>query len=184
MLRPWWWGCGPRSRSRWSSSDCRCPAFGRPSTSSAAWISSPRLLRPLTGTMTSQAADSLALTTSEHVVMVRQAVRQRAVEMGFSLVDQTKIVTAASELARNALMHGGGGRAVMEMVSDGSRRGLRLAFEDQGPGIADVQLAMKDGYSTAGGLGLGLSGAKRLSNEFAISSTPGGGTRVVITRWK
>jgi len=134
--------------------------------------------------MTSVSADWLPLTTSEHIVVVRQAVRQRAVEMGFSLVDQTKIVTAASELARNTLTHGGGGRAILEVVSDGVRRGLRLAFEDQGPGIADIQLAMKDGYSTGGGLGLGLSGAKRLSNEFAISSTPGGGTRVVITRWK
>ena len=134
--------------------------------------------------MTSQAADSLPVTTSEHIVIVRQAVRQRAVELGFSLVDQTKVVTAASELARNTLLHGGGGRAVLEVVSDGIRRGLRLVFEDKGPGIADVQLAMKDGYSTGGGLGLGLSGAKRLSNEFAISSTPGGGTTVVITRWK
>jgi serine/threonine-protein kinase RsbT len=134
--------------------------------------------------MTSVSADSLPLTTSEHIVIVRQAVRRRAVEIGFSLVDQTKIVTAASELARNAIQHGGGGHAVLEVVSDGIRRGLRLAFEDQGPGIADIQLAMRDGYSTAGGLGLGLSGAKRLSNEFAISSTPGSGTRVVITRWK
>ena len=134
--------------------------------------------------MTSQPADSLPLTTSEHIVVVRQAVRQRAVELGFSLVDQTKIVTAASELARNTLLHGGGGRAVLEVVTDGIRRGLRLAFEDTGPGIADIQLAMKDGYSTGGGLGLGLSGAKRLSNEFAISSRPGGGTTVVITRWK
>ncbi|HEX7797257.1 MAG TPA: anti-sigma regulatory factor [Vicinamibacterales bacterium] len=134
--------------------------------------------------MTSQTADSLPLTTSEHIVVVRQAVRQRAVELGFSLVDQTKIVTAASELARNTLLHGGGGRAVLEIVSDGIRRGLRLVFEDKGPGIADLQLAMKDGYSTGGGLGLGLSGAKRLSNEFAISSTLGGGTTVVITRWK
>ena len=134
--------------------------------------------------MTSVSVETLPLTTSEHVVVVRQGVRKRAIEIGFSLVDQTKIVTAASELARNAIQHGGGGRVVVEIVSDGTRRGLRLAFEDQGPGIADIQLAMKDGYSTAGGLGLGLSGAKRLSNEFAISSTPGGGTRVVITRWK
>jgi serine/threonine-protein kinase RsbT len=134
--------------------------------------------------MTSLSAETLPLTTSEHVVIVRQAVRRRAVEMGFSLVDQTKVVTAASELARNAIQHGGGGHVVVEGVSDGVRRGVRLAFEDQGPGIADIQLAMRDGYSSAGGLGLGLSGAKRLSNEFAISSTPGGGTRVVITRWK
>ena len=134
--------------------------------------------------MATAPADSLQLTASEHIVIVRQAVRQKAIEIGFSLVDQTKIVTAASELARNTIQHGGGGRATIEVVSDGLRRGLRLAFEDTGPGIADIALAMKDGYSSAGGLGLGLSGAKRLSNEFSISSNPGGGTRVVITRWK
>ena len=134
--------------------------------------------------MTSLRAESLPLNASEHVVSVRQAVRQRAIEIGFSLVDQTKIVTAASELARNTIQHGGGGHATVEVVSDGVRRGLRLVFEDSGPGIADLPQAMKDGYSTAGGLGLGLSGAKRLSNEFAIMSTPGSGTRVVITRWK
>ena len=129
-------------------------------------------------------ADKLPLTSSEHVVTVRQAVRQRAVELGFSLVDQTKIVTAASELARNTIQHGGGGRATLETTIEGARRGLRLIFEDAGPGIADIGLAMKDGYSTAGGMGLGLSGSKRLSNEFEISSTPGVGTRVVIARWK
>ena len=134
--------------------------------------------------MTSLRAESLPLSASEHIVIVRQAVRQRAVELGFSLVDQTKIVTAASELARNTLQHGGGGQAIVEIVSDGPRRGIRLVFEDSGPGIVDVSQAMKDGYSTAGGLGLGLSGARRLSNEFVISSTPGTGTRVVITRWK
>ena len=134
--------------------------------------------------MTSLRAESLPLNASEHVVSVRQAVRQRAIEIGFSLVDQTKIVTAASELARNTIQHGGGGHATVEVVSDGVRRGLRLVFEDSGPGIADLPQAMKDGYSTAGGLGLGLSGAKRLSSEFAITSTPGSGTRVVITRWK
>ena len=134
--------------------------------------------------MTSVSADTLSLTTSEHIVIVRQAVRQRAIELGFSLVDQTKLVTAASELARNTIQHGGGGHVVLEVVSDGHRRGVRLAFEDKGPGIADIQLAMKDGYTTAGGLGLGLSGARRLSNEFAISSTPGIGTRVMIARWK
>jgi serine/threonine-protein kinase RsbT len=122
--------------------------------------------------------------SAEHIVIVRQAVRRRAIELGFSLVDQTKIVTAASELARNTIQHGGGGSASIEIVCDGARRGLRLAFEDSGPGITDVALAMKDGYSTGGGLGLGLAGAKRLSNEFAISSSPGVGTRVVITRWK
>jgi serine/threonine-protein kinase RsbT len=127
---------------------------------------------------------SLPLRSDEHIVVVRQAVRQRAIEQGFSLVDQTKIVTAASELARNTIIHGGGGQATIELVSDGIRRGIRLVFEDSGPGIADIELAMKDGYSSGGGLGLGLSGAKRLSNEFSISSTPGQGTRVMITRWK
>ena len=129
-------------------------------------------------------ADPLPLTTSDHIVIVRQAVRQRAMDLGFSLVDLTKIVTAASELARNAILHGGGGRAIIESLNDGSRRGLRLIFEDDGPGIANIELAMRDGYSSNGGLGLGLSGAKRLSNEFSIDSTPGKGTRVVITRWK
>jgi len=128
--------------------------------------------------------DILPLQSSEHVVTVRQAVRQRAVELGFSLVDQTKIITAASELGRNAIQHGGGGHATVEVINDGSRRGLRLTFEDKGPGIADIAVAMRDGYSTGSGLGLGLSGAKRLSNEFAITSSPGQGTRVVITRWK
>jgi serine/threonine-protein kinase RsbT len=134
--------------------------------------------------MRSAFAELLPLASSEHIVVVRQTVRQRAIELGFSLVDQTKLVTAASELARNTILHGGGGEATVEIVTDGLRSGLRLAFQDHGPGIADIALAMKDGYSTAGGLGLGLSGAKRLSNEFAITSTPGAGTRVVITRWK
>ncbi len=122
--------------------------------------------------------------TSEDVVAVRQAVRQRAVALGFSLVDQTKIVTAASELARNTLQHGGGGCVAMESIEEGARRGLRLTFEDHGPGIPDVALAMKDGYTTAGGLGLGLSGARRLSSEFHIDSRPGEGTRVSIVRWR
>lgn len=129
-------------------------------------------------------ADTLPLTAPEHVVIVRQAVRQRAVDIGLSLVDQTKIVTAASELGRNTIQHGGGGHVTIEVISDGIRKGVRLSFKDEGPGISDVALAMKDGYSTGGGLGLGLSGAKRLSNEFSINSTPGGGTSVVITRWK
>jgi serine/threonine-protein kinase RsbT len=128
--------------------------------------------------------DTLPLESSEHVVMVRQAVRQRAVELGFSLVDQTKIITAASELGRNTITHGGGGQAMVEVINDGRRRGLRLTFEDKGPGIADIATAMRDGYSTGNGLGLGLSGSKRLANEFAITSAPGEGTRVVITRWK
>ena len=122
--------------------------------------------------------------TSEDVVAIRQAVRHRAIELGFNLVDQTKIVTAASELARNTLQYGGGGTLVLERVQDGGRKGLRLTFEDHGPGIADVQLAMKDGYTTGNGLGLGLSGARRLSNEFTIDSRPGEGTRVTIVRWR
>jgi serine/threonine-protein kinase RsbT len=129
-------------------------------------------------------ADTLRLESDEHMVIVRQAVRQLAIGLGFSLVDQTKIVTAASELARNTIQHGGGGRALLETINDGPRRGLRLTFEDQGPGIADIGQAMKDGFTTGGGLGLGLSGAKRLTNEFAITSAPGLGTRVVITKWK
>jgi serine/threonine-protein kinase RsbT len=129
-------------------------------------------------------ADRLPLKTDEHMVIVRQAVRNLAIGLGFSLVDQTKVVTAASELARNTIQHGGGGAALLEAINDGPRRGLRLTFEDEGPGIADIAQAMKDGFTTRGGLGLGLSGAKRLTNEFAITSTPGAGTRVVITKWK
>jgi len=134
--------------------------------------------------VTTTSRDNFPLTSSEHIVIVRQAVRQRAVESGFSLVDQTKIVTAASELARNTLTHGRGGFAVVETLQNGTRTGVRLTFEDKGPGISDVALAMRDGYSTAGGLGLGLSGAKRLSNEFSIETIPNNGTRVVIARWK
>jgi serine/threonine-protein kinase RsbT len=122
--------------------------------------------------------------TAEDIVMVRQAVRQRAVELGFNLIDQTKIVTAASELARNTLQYGGGGRLVIESVEQGGRRGLRLTFEDEGPGIPDIEMALRDGYSSRGGLGLGLSGARRLSNEFHIESRPGAGTRVTIARWR
>ncbi len=122
--------------------------------------------------------------SSEDVVLVRQAVRARSVELGFSLVDQTKLVTAASELARNALEHGGGGVMRLDVIDEGGRRSIRLTFEDQGPGIADIQQAMKDGFTTGSGLGLGLGGAKRLSNEFEISSARGQGTRVTITRWR
>ena len=128
--------------------------------------------------------DRLPLQTDEHMVIVRQAVRNLAIGLGFSLVDQTKLVTAASELARNTIQHGGGGSALLEAINDGPRRGIRLTFEDQGPGIPDIALAMKDGYTTGGGLGLGLSGAKRLTNEFDIKSSLGCGTRVVITKWK
>ena len=122
--------------------------------------------------------------TSNDIVTVRQHVRTLAVQMNFSLVDQTKMITAASEIARNALEYGCGGHMLAEAVSDGTRQGLRLHFVDQGPGIADVELAMRDGYTTGGGLGMGLPGTKRLVNEFAIESRVGEGTRVSITRWK
>jgi len=130
------------------------------------------------------AAENLPIRSDAEVVMVRQRVRSAAAAQGFSLVDQTKIVTAASELARNALIHGGGGTVRIEVVRNGVKRGLKLTFEDEGPGIADVSLAMRDGFSTGGGLGLGLSGAKRLSGDFEIESKPGQGTRVSIARWK
>ena len=130
-------------------------------------------------------AESIPIRSSDHVVTVRQTSPGHGrSELGFRLVDQTKIVTAASELARNTVVYGGGGTVLIEEVENGSRAGLRITFEDHGPGIADVELAMKDGYTTGGGLGLGLSGSKRLSNEFEIHSTPGTGTRVAITRWK
>src|SRR5262249_21387973 len=120
----------------------------------------------------------------EDVVAARQLVRELAVLVGFSLVDQTKVVTAASELARNVLQHGGGGTVTVDALNDDRRRGLRLVFEDQGPGIADVTLALKEGYTTGSGLGLGLGGARRLSNEFEIECIPGAGTRVTIARWR
>jgi serine/threonine-protein kinase RsbT len=126
----------------------------------------------------------LEIRSSDDVVRVRQEVRARAVAAGLGLVDQTKIVTAASELARNTLDYGGGGTVRIELVEALPRRGVRLTFEDQGPGIANIELALKDGYTTGNGLGLGLSGARRLSNEFTIESKPGEGTRVMIARWK
>lgn len=129
-------------------------------------------------------SETLPIRKSEDVVIVRQHVRTMAVEAGLKLVDQTKIITAASELARNTVIYGGGGTLLLETVSSGSRKGVRLTFEDHGPGIADLELAMKDGYTTGGGLGLGLSGAKRLSNEFEIFSKVGEGTRITITRWR
>jgi len=119
-------------------------------------------------------AEELPIRASDDVVRVRHEVRARAVEIGLRLVDQTKIITAASELARNTLDYGGGGLVRMEVVRNGARKGLRLIFEDQGPGIPDVELALKDGYTTGSGLGLGLSGARRLSNEFEIQSVAGG----------
>src|SRR5262245_52652711 len=117
--------------------------------------------------------DTRPIRSSDDIVGVRQQVRQWAVDLQFSLVDQTKLVTAASELARNTLDHGGGGEVRLEMLNEGNRRGIRLSFEDKGPGIVDIELALKDGYTTGAGLGLGLGGAKRLCNEFAIESRPG-----------
>ena len=134
--------------------------------------------------MATTRTEVLQIRSSDDVVRVRQEVRARAVGAGLSLVDQTKIVTAASELARNALDYAGGGTATIESIEQTGRRGLRLIFEDRGPGIPDVQLALKDGYSTGNGLGLGLSGARRLSSEFAIESEVGVGTKVTIARWK
>jgi len=127
--------------------------------------------------------ETLAIHSDADVVRVRQMTRELAVALGFRLVDQTKIVTAASELARNTFVHGGGGVVLLEAFEDGARRGLRLTFTDKGPGIADVGRALADGYTTGSGLGLGLGGAKRLSNEFELSSAPGQGTRVRIARW-
>ena len=128
--------------------------------------------------------DRLEIRASSDVVLVRQAVRKWATELGFSLVDQTKIVTAASELARNTLDHGGGGTVRLEVLDEGIRRGLRLTFEDQGPGIPDIDRALTDGYTSAGGMGMGLGGSRRLVNEFEIATRVGEGTRVTITRWK
>jgi serine/threonine-protein kinase RsbT len=129
-------------------------------------------------------SETVAVRGPAEVVSVRHVVRKWAVELGFSLVEQTKIVTAASELTRNMVDYGQGGTVLLEALDDGARRGLRLTFQDNGPGIADVDAAMRDGFTTGGGMGLGLGGAKRLSNEFEIRSKPGQGTRVAITRWK
>jgi serine/threonine-protein kinase RsbT len=129
--------------------------------------------------------ETFPVRSGEDVVKARQVVRSRAMEAGFSLVEQTKIVTAASELARNTVIYGGGGEMRVERLSQGPKRiGLRLTFEDQGPGIADIELALRDGYTSGNGLGLGLNGARKLSHEFDIKSAPGQGTRVTITRWK
>ena len=125
----------------------------------------------------------MPIAAPEDVVRLRQLVRRWAIDHGFGLVDQTKLVTAASELARNTLIYGGGGTAHVEALNDGPRRGVRVRFEDAGPGIADIEQAMKDGYTSGNGLGLGLGGARRLVNEFEIDSQPGRGTRVTIARW-
>ena len=134
--------------------------------------------------MTPLKTDVMPIRSSQDVVLVRQAVRAWSAELKFSLVEQTKMVTAASELARNTLEYGGGGNVTLQMVQDGIRKGLRLSFEDQGPGIPDVDLALRDGYTSGGGMGLGLGGSKRLVNEFEIVTKVGEGTRVTVTRWK
>jgi serine/threonine-protein kinase RsbT len=126
----------------------------------------------------------LPITNDEQIVRLRQYVRERAIEQGLSLVDQTKLVTAASELARNTLTYGGGGQAHCYLMERNGRRGLRLVFIDEGPGIADLSRALTDGFTTGTGLGLGLGGAKRLCDEFDIQSAPGAGTTVKITKWK
>jgi serine/threonine-protein kinase RsbT len=134
--------------------------------------------------MPAEKEQELKLASSEDVVLVRQAVRQWAADLGFSLVNQTKLVTAASELARNAVLYGGGGFARIGTVSRNGRSGIRVTFEDSGPGIADIGQAMKDGFTTGSGLGLGLGGAKRLSDEFEIQSRVGEGTRISVVRWR
>jgi len=129
-------------------------------------------------------AETMPIRAEQDIVMIRQKVRKLAQELTFSLVDQTKIVTAASKLARNTLIYGGGGELHWETLAEGSRKGLRLAFADQGPGIPNIELAMTDGWTSGSGLGMGLSGAKRLVNDFELETKPGKGTRVTIARWK
>lgn len=129
-------------------------------------------------------ADTMSVRSEGDVVLVRQTVRTWSVQQGFTLVDQTKMITAASEIARNTVIYGGGGTLLLEELQEGMRRGLRLTFEDKGPGIADIASALRDGYTTGHGLGMGLGGAKRLVNEFSIDSKPGTGTRISLTRWK
>jgi serine/threonine-protein kinase RsbT len=134
--------------------------------------------------MQANKSERLPLASEQDILIARQAVRRLAIELGFSLVDQTKIVTATSELARNTVTYGGGGTMLAECVLDDNRKGLRLTFADDGPGIPDLDLALKDGWSSGTGLGMGLSGTKRLMNDFAIDSRPGAGTRVTIAKWK
>jgi len=134
--------------------------------------------------MSTVKAETLPIQGQNDMVVVRQSVRAQAAGIGMSIVDQTKIVTAASELARNTLVYGGGGTVLIEQLEDGGRRGLRLTFEDQGPGIPDIDKALTDGYTTGGGMGMGLSGSKRLVNDFDIKSVVGEGTRVMVARWK
>jgi len=129
-------------------------------------------------------SEAVPLRDEQDVVRARQAVRARMQQLNFSLVDQTKMITAASELARNAVTHGKGGEMAIEIVNNGSRTGIRLTFQDNGPGIEDLSLAMKDGWTSGGGLGMGLPGTKRLVNDFDIESAVGKGTRIIIARWK
>lgn len=133
--------------------------------------------------MATVSTETLRVVAEADVVAVRRRVRDASLQLGFSLVDQTKLVTAASELARNTIIHGGGGEMRLETLN-GPRSGLRLIFEDRGPGIADIEMALRDGFTTGSGLGLGLGGSKRLVSDFEIASKPGEGTRVTITRWK
>jgi len=133
--------------------------------------------------LTLQRQEKVEIQSTLDVASVRQKVRGWCIELGFSLVDQTKMVTAASELARNTLIYGGGGTVMLESLLEGPRKGLSLTFEDQGPGIPDIQLALKDGYTSGGGLGMGLGGSKRLVNDFEIHSEVGKGTRIKVTRW-
>src|ERR1700689_592559 len=128
--------------------------------------------------------ETVPIANSSDVVVVRQRVRAWATNLKLSLVDQTKVVTAASELGRNTLEHGGGGELEIAEVVDGARKGLRLSFSDNGPGIADIKQALTDGFTTKQGMGLGLGGSKRLMNEFEIRTAPGEGTTVIVTRWK
>ena len=134
--------------------------------------------------MSVEKSENLNIRTEQDVVLMRQTVKAWASELRFSLVDLTKIVTAASELGRNTFIYGGGGSAKLEILTQGIRRGLRVTFVDEGPGIPDIERAMQDGYTTGKGMGLGLSGAKRLVNDFNITSEVGKGTTVTITRWK
>jgi len=134
--------------------------------------------------MKSAKQETVPIASSSDVVLARQKVRQWAMEMKFTLVDQTKLVTAASELARNTLDHGKGGQMVIEQVENSIKNGLKLVFEDRGPGISDVNAALRDGFTTGGGMGLGLGGSKRLVNDFQIETEPGKGTRVTVVRWK
>jgi serine/threonine-protein kinase RsbT len=130
------------------------------------------------------AVSVLPLKSDEHVVQVRQLVRECLVAAGFTLIEQTKMITAASELARNTLRYGGGGEAHVTRLNENGRRGVKVSFVDQGPGIENIELALTDGYTTGGGLGLGLSGAKRLCDEFKLDTAPGQGTTVTIVKWK